>query len=98
MKRSFWIICAVSGLLSGNVSAVTLFGMNTIGQLISFDSAAPGTLLSSVPVTGLTNEAEFIEAIDFRPGTGRLYALGHGPGDISRLYTINPSTGVATRV
>ena len=54
-------------------------------------SAAPGTILGSVPITGL-NGGEQVLGIDVRPATGELYALG----STNRLYTVNPMTGVAT--
>jgi hypothetical protein len=60
--------------------------------LSSFDSATPGTS-TSVAITGLQS-GEAILGLDLRPATGQLYALG----STSRLYTINPVTGVATQV
>jgi hypothetical protein len=50
-------------------------------------------LHGSIAITGL-QAGESILAIDLRPATGQLYALG----STSRLYTINPVTGVATQV
>lgn len=67
-------------------------------NLISFDSATPGTVASSVPITGLADTFESIAGIDFRPADGKLYALGNAPGSIYRLYTLDLATGVATRV
>jgi hypothetical protein len=61
--------------------------------LVTWDSAAPNALLSGVFLTGL-QQNETILGIDFRPATGQLYGLG----STSRLYTINPSNGVATAV
>ena len=66
----------------------------TTGNFIGrFDSATPGTVTGVVPITGLQN-GESILAIDCRPATGQIYALG----SMSRLYIINPTTGVATQV
>lgn len=63
------------------------------GNLISFNSAAPATILSTTAITGLGG-GETILGMDFRPATGQLYALGSA----SRLYTINIATGAATQV
>ncbi len=51
------------------------------------------TPISSATITGL-QPSETILAIDFRPGTGQLYGLGSS----SRLYVINPTTGVARMI
>lgn len=61
--------------------------------LVSFDSAAPSTYLSGTAISGLQPN-ETIKGIDLRPSTNELFALG----STSRLYTINPLTGVATEV
>jgi hypothetical protein len=76
-----------------SASAVTLFGVNTSNQLVSFDSATPGTLNNIGTITGLQG-GENIVGIDFRPATGQLYGLG----STSRLYIINRTTGAATAV
>ena len=78
-------------LAQGDV--VTLYGITSTNQLVTFHASAPGTALSSVAVTGLQG-AESIVGIDVRPFTQTLYALGN----TNRLYTINPSTGVATQI
>ena len=49
------------------------------------------TIEAAHQITGVA-AGETILGIDFRPATGQLYALG----STSRLYTINPATGVAT--
>ena len=73
--------------------AELLTGLTTTNVLETFDSAAPGTIVTSVGVTGL-QAGETILGIDLRPATGGLYALG----STSRLYLINPTTGTATQV
>ena len=65
--------------------------LTVTGQLASFNRAAPGTLVGSVLVSGLgTNES--LLGIDYRPADGQLYGLSSS----GRLFTIVPSTGVAT--
>jgi hypothetical protein len=72
--------------------AETIYAVTTGGALVRFDSATPGTT-TSVAITGLV-PGDVIIAIDLRPATGVLYGLGA----MSRLYTLNPSTGAATVV
>jgi hypothetical protein len=69
------------------------FALTTGGRLIAFDRASPATM-SAVAITGLQT-GETLLGIDIRPGgatPGELYGLGSS----GRLYTIAPSTGVAT--
>ena len=89
---------SVSLLISLHAPAATIYATTDFGNLISFDSSTPGTLTSTVPITGLAGNFEGVNGIDFRPADGRLYAWGNAPGSIYRLYTINLVTGVATRV
>lgn len=72
--------------------AETIYAVTSTNLLLTFDSASPGTA-ASVAITGL-QAGENVVGIDLRPATGQLYALG----STSRLYTINPVTGVATQV
>ena len=79
-----------------------IVGIDALGKLIEFRSDAPATVISSVSITGKL-VGESIQALDFRPANGRLYALGITDGPDSndsegRLYTINRETGVATPV
>lgn len=69
------------------------YGVKDDGTLVSFDTAAPAAVLTGTPVTGL-QPGEVVRGLDFRPATGQLYALG----SLSRLYTINRTTGAATQV
>jgi len=70
-----------------------VYALTSLDQLLSFDSASPGNLITARSITGLQT-SETLLGIDFRPADGRLYALGNS----SRLYTINPNTGAATPV
>ncbi|MGI8654102.1 MAG: DUF4394 domain-containing protein [Pyrinomonadaceae bacterium] len=62
-------------------------------RLVSFDFNSPGTLRTDMVISGL-QAGEVLRGIDFRPATGQLFALGSS----SRLYTLDPDTGVATQV
>ncbi len=85
--------------LEGREVPATLVGLTTLGSLVTFDSATPGTLIGApVAVTGLQT-GETLVGIDSRPATAavpvsRLY----GVGSTSRLYTIDTTTGLATAV
>lgn len=84
--------------LEARIAPATIFLTNSNKQLISVDSAAPGTILSTTAITGL-GETERIEGIDFRPASGELYLLGitdTAGADEARLYILNPASGVAT--
>ncbi|TCP29517.1 DUF4394 domain-containing protein [Sphingomonas sp. BK235] len=88
MKKALALACAAA-LMPVSASAATIFGVDETNRLVSFSSAAPGTFLSSVKITG-TNSS--IEALDFRPLNSTLYGLGTD----RVVYTINTMTGVAT--
>jgi hypothetical protein len=80
-------------LASTRTEAATAYGLTMANEIIVFDTAAPATTIATVPITGL-QAGEAILAIDVRPATGQLYGLG----STSRLYVINPATGVARQV
>ncbi|HET6771113.1 MAG TPA: DUF4394 domain-containing protein, partial [Actinomycetota bacterium] len=71
----------------------TMYATTASGKLLRFNRSAPGTIEASVTITGL-QMGESVLGIDFRPATGQLYGIG----STSRVYTINPATGVATEV
>lgn len=75
------------------VRVETVYAVTASNQLVSFNSLTPGTLLSTVPITGL-GAGENIAGIDFRPASGQLFAMSSA----SRLYTINTLNGAATPV
>ena len=78
-------------------AGATLFGITEVGDttnLVRFSSATPGTIDSTVPITGLLPIGERILGIDVRPATRQLYALA----STGRIYIINPTTGAARLV
>jgi Domain of unknown function (DUF4394) len=87
--------------LSSVIAALTSFSAegqeliygynNNSGVLVSFNSATPGTIKSSLPLTGLAS-GEQIRAIDWIGST--LFGLGSE----NHLYTINTTTGAVTPV
>jgi hypothetical protein len=68
-----------------------VYAITTGNNLVSFNSADPSTVMTTVPVTGL-QPGESILKIDFRPANGTLFALS----DAGRIYSINTGTGTAT--
>jgi hypothetical protein len=88
-------LAAALGLLGlpGSAEAEPLIGLTTTNNLVSFDSATPGTIGSTVGITGL-QAGEIVLGIDRRPANGVLYGLG----STSRIYMIDTATGVATAV
>ena len=91
---TFGLIAGALALtLSTQASAAVIYAITGVNDLISFDSATPGTASTPVAITGLA-AGDSIVGIDFRPANGTLFGLGSG----SRLYSINRSTGAATQV
>jgi hypothetical protein len=77
----------------GRARAELVTGLSTTGNLVTFDSTTPGTIDTTVAITGLES-GETMLGIDRRPSNGLLYGLG----STSRLYSINTTTGLATAV
>lgn len=73
--------------------ATPVYGITDANTLVVFDSSGPGTISSSVAITGLGAGQTFV-GIDFRAVNGVLY----GVSSDSRLYSIDRSTGVATAI
>ena len=75
------------------VRAETLVALTSGNRLLFFDSATPGTIASTIGISGLQG-GENVLGIDFRPANGQLYGLGSA----GHIYTINTTTGAATLV
>jgi len=91
MHRTLATLLALT--LGSLPAAAETIWISTANSISSFDSATPGTVIGTVPVTGLAG-GDSIAGIDFRPATGQLYALGSG----GRIYTIDRGTGAATQI
>jgi hypothetical protein len=101
-SRSLTVIpAAVLLLLAGTFSlpAAVIFGLGESGgNVFSFDSAAPGTVINPQTLTGLP-AGQSARAIDFRPSNGVLYLLSTGSTTSdARLLTVNLLTGGLTNV
>lgn len=81
------------------VSAATIVALGESGgNVFSFDSATPGTVVNNQSLTGVP-AGQSPRAIDFNPADGRLYMLSTGSTTSdARLYTVNVTTGAATVV
>ena len=102
MRRTLALTFALLGLAllaARNFNAgaqqpsTTIFAVTAANNLISFNAATPGTIASTVAITGL-QQGETITGIDFRPRNNQLYAVG----STSRVYTINTTSGAATAI
>ncbi len=95
MRSRFVGLGVLVGLLAANRSAhaepaVAIVDGATSQQIVSFDTATPGTVAKTTNVTGL-GQSEKLLAIDVRPTTGVLHALSSD----RKLYSID-ANGAAT--
>jgi hypothetical protein len=73
-----------------NPPVATMVGITTNNQLVTFSLANPGTLTSSMPITGMQG-GETPAGLDIRPSNQTAYILSNG----ARVYTLNQTTGMA---
>ncbi len=84
-------------VLEGREVPATLIGLTTANQLVTFDSATPGTLVgTAVAVTGLAGDS--LVGIDYRPLNGTLYGVGLSSQVYTIAYAPAGTTAVATAV
>jgi len=83
----------IGGLALRQKAGPTMVGLTSDSRLVSFKPATPGTLTSNVAITGLAT-GETVVGIDQRPADGKVYGLSSS----GRLFTVVPTTGVATVV
>jgi hypothetical protein len=77
----------------GITSKATIYGLSTGNQIVHFAAGPPVTVKATVFIRGL-QAGERMLAIDIRPSNRLLY----GVSNFNLLYSINPSTGLATRI
>lgn len=91
------IALLVSFLFAPVARADLLFALRSDNTLLAFDSGSPG-VVTPISVSGLGADVS-LQAIDFRPADGRLYAIGSdAAGANVRLYRIDHLTGVASAI
>jgi hypothetical protein len=83
---------AVAAALAGPAQAQPIIGLTKSNGFFTFDSATPGTVSATGPVTGLAAGDQLL-AIDINPNDGQLYVLGSQ----SRMYSVDEA-GAATQV
>ncbi|UOG77115.1 DUF4394 domain-containing protein [Hymenobacter tibetensis] len=98
--RSFSFLLGMTSLLTAcdddsetaSVNKIDLAfqALSDNNQLLQFNANNVASAPTAVAITGLQS-GEKILSVDYRPATGQLYGLG----STSRLYVINPTTGVA---
>lgn len=93
LLRNTLFVCASLLLPLVPAKAERIYAIDSRAVLVSFDSERPAAMLTMAVVRGLA-PGENILGIDFRPANKKLYALG----STSRIYVIDPATGVATGV
>jgi hypothetical protein len=71
--------------------APVVYGLTTDGRIVSFKTATPNTLDTSVAISGLSG-SERLLGFDIRPKDGLLYGLS----STGRIVTIDPATGAIT--
>jgi hypothetical protein len=71
--------------------AQSAFGVDSNGDLFRFDLSSPATTYT------IGNLGFVPEGLDFRTGTGTLYAIDVG-ASLTQLYTVDTATGAATTV
>lgn len=87
-------------LATAQADAQQIVGLTTNNMLTSFDAATPGMVTAMQSLSGV-DAGQTIVGIDYRPNTGELYGLGYDATQMmnnARLYTINPTTGMATGI
>jgi len=95
--RGQWLFAAASCALISSVPPATAQTVQSITDgttLVTVNASAPGTVLSSVAISGIA-AGTTIGGIDYRPASPRtLYAISN----VGQVYAINARTGVATAV
>ena len=89
IRSSLVALVALSGAAVAN--AADIIGVTVQNNIVTFNQATPGTLISNVPVTGL-NAGEQLLEIDLRPATGEIFGITSD----NRITRIDALTGVAT--
>lgn len=81
------------GVVSSSARAELIYLTNGT-SLSTIDSATPGTVINTVAISGMQG-GESLVGIDVRPNSpGSIFAIGN----TSRMYIINPLTGVVTQI
>ena len=97
----FAILASLVLVMNTHVRAEQIVALTASNQLVTFDSATPGALQSTVTISGLLS-GDALVGIDLRPSNNTLYgfAVGSAAGGpasgVGKVYSINRATGAAT--
>lgn len=86
MKKLILFGCSLVALFATPCRAETVVALTSNNRLLFFDSATPGTVTK---IISITYPEERLAAIDFRPQTGDLYAVGPS----GTIIVVNPTSG-----
>lgn len=93
MRYLLGALASVAVLASTPAAAEEVIGLIGSSRIVTFDSASPGTITSSRPISGL-NANVTLTGIDLRPADGQLYSVST-TGTVYRL-TLNNGNYSAT--
>lgn len=79
--------------MPGQAPNVNFTALTNNNRLVYYNAQNLSSPINTLNITGLI-EGEMLMSIDYRPATGQLYAIG----SMGRLYFINETSGLATRV
>ena len=83
--------------MAAGARAQLITALTSTNTLVTFNANAPGTILSTVPVTGTPSNPAIL-GIDYRPSDGQLIGIDYTAFlGIGRVYAIN-AAGVATNI
>ena len=86
MKKLILFGCSLVALFALPCRAETVVALTSRNRLLFFDSATPGTVTK---IISIPYPEEMLAAIDFRPQTGDLYAVGPS----GTIIVVNPTSG-----
>ncbi len=89
VRSSIVALVALTGAAAAN--AADIVGVTVQNNIVTFNQATPGTLISNVAITGL-NAGEQLLEIDMRPATGEIFGITSA----NRVTRIDALTGIAT--
>lgn len=99
LTASVALLCSFAAGPAQAVQTTALVNNAGTAQLLTFDSAAPGTIIgSAVTISGLGG-GEALVGIDYRPIDGVLVGFGYTTATgAGKVYSINISTGLLTSI
>jgi len=89
VRSSIVALVVLAGAAAAN--AADIVGVTVQNNIVTFNQATPGILISNLAVTGL-NLGERLLEIDMRPATGEIFGITSD----NRVTRIDPVTGIAT--